>query len=224
MAQAAPSFAVSYTLDTEFSGTGAVPTGYPTVTFADSAVGQVTLTIQSTFTSTAEKIKEVFLNVDPAFTPTNLTFNYVSGDLATVTLKAANPLADAQFKADGDGYFDIKLRYLTSAGNSFTGTDVSVYTITCAVCGSGFSAASFNFLSETGAGNGSYFAAAHILGIGPNADQSGFCGPSAPLGLTRRAGQPGDSYYASRFLWPNSAKAIKPEPSSKRLVGSGTGP
>jgi hypothetical protein len=177
MAQAAPSFAVSYTLDTEFSGTGAVLTGYPTVTFADSAVGQVTLTIQSTFTSTAEKIKEVFLNVDPAFTPTRLSFNYVSGDLATVSLKAANPLADAQFKADGDGYFDIQLRYATSTRNSFTGTDASVYTITCALCGTGFAAASFNFLSETGAGSGSYFAAAHILGIGPNADDSGFYGP-----------------------------------------------
>jgi hypothetical protein len=156
--------ALQYTLNTEFSGTGATATGYPTVTILDSGLNQVTLTIQNNFTTTTEKVSDVYLNslVDSS----TLIFASVSGDVATGIIQTPDCC-----KADGDGFFDIQLSYAVS-GNTFTNTDSSVYTIT----GAGLSAASFNTTSLTGGGNGVWHAAAHIQGLGPNSSLSGFFG------------------------------------------------
>lgn len=157
--------AVQYTLNTEFSGTGATATGYPTVTLLDSGVNQVTLTIQNNFTTSAEKVGGVYLNslVDSS----TLTLAHVSGDQAT----SITQMPDC-CKADGDGFFDIRLAYSTNAGSWFTNSDSSVYTIT----GAGLTAASFNTTSASGGGNGTWHAAAHIQGLGPNAGLSGWFG------------------------------------------------
>ena len=160
--------AVQFTLNTEFSGTGATATGYPTVTILDSGVNQVTLTIQNNFTNTTEKVSGIYLNslVDSA----TLTLTYVSGDQATSITQTSNCC-----KADGDGFFDIQLDYSTS-GNTFTNSDSSVYTIT----GAGLTANSFNTTSLSGGGNGTWHAAAHIQGLGANAGLSGWFGDGPP--------------------------------------------
>ena len=157
--------ALQYTLNTEFSGTGATATGYPTVTIVDSGVNQVTLTIQNNFTTSAEKVGGVYLNslVDSS----TLTLAYVSGDQATSITQTPDCC-----KADGDGFFDIQLDYSTNDATSFTNSDSSVYTIT----GAGLTAASFNTTSLSGGGNGTWHAAAHIQGLGPNAGLSGWFG------------------------------------------------
>ena len=160
--------AVQFTLNTEFSGTGATATGYPTVTILDSGVNQVTLTIQNNFTNTTEKVSGIYLNslVDSA----TLTLTYVSGDQATSITQTSNCC-----KADGDGFFDIQLDYSTS-GNTFTNSDSSVYTIT----GAGLTANSFNTTSLSGGGYGTWHAAAHIQGLGANAGLSGWFGDGPP--------------------------------------------
>ena len=160
--------AVQYTLNTEFSGTGATATGYPTVTILDSGVNQVTLTIQNNFTTSTEKVGGVYLNslVDSS----TLIFAHVSGDQPTSITQSVDCC-----KADGDGFFDIQLDYSTS-GNTFTNSDSSVYTIT----GAGLTAASFNTFSAAGGGNGTWHAAAHIQGLGQTASLSGWFGDGPP--------------------------------------------
>ena len=160
--------AVQFTLNTEFSGTGATATGYPTVTILDSGVNQVTLTIQNNFTNTTEKVSGIYLNslVDSA----TLTLTYVSCDQASSITQTSNCC-----KSEGDGFFDIQLDYSTS-GNTFTNSDSSVYTIT----GAGLTANSFNTTSLSGGGNGTWHAAAHIQGLGANAGLSGWFGDGPP--------------------------------------------
>jgi hypothetical protein len=157
--------ALQFTLNTEFSGSGATATGYPTVTILDSGANQVTLTIQNNFTTSTEFASEVSINslVDSSI----LTLAYVSGDQATSIIQTPDCC-----KADGDGFFDIQLNYATNSGSTFTNHDSSVYTIT----GAGLSAASFNTTSLTGGGNGVWHAAAHLQGLGPNATNSGWFG------------------------------------------------
>jgi hypothetical protein len=160
--------ALQFTLDQEFSGSGATATGYPVVTIADSGVNQVTLTIQNNFTTSVEKVTEVSLNSNVL----PLTFTFVSGDAATSIDQGSNCC-----KADGDGFFDIQLNYSPS-GNIFTNSDQSVYTIS----GTGLTAASFNFVSfcGQGCGNGGWAGAAHIQALGTNAQGSGWFGASVP--------------------------------------------
>ena len=159
------SHALEYTLNTEFSGTGATATGYPTVTILDSGVDQVTLTLQNNFTNSTEKVGGVYLN--SLLDSSALAFAHFSGDQATSITQSLNCC-----KADGDGFFDIRLDYSTSAGTSFTNSDFSVYTIT----GAGLTAASFDATSLSGGGNGTWHAAAHIQGLGTNGQLSGWFG------------------------------------------------
>ncbi len=164
------SHALSYTLDTEFSGSGGTATGYPVVTL--TGAGTVNLDIQSNFTlNSGEFISGIYLNLDPAFDPTNLNFSFVSGDDATVNLGIN------AFQADGDGLYDILLAYPTAASDRFEDSDSSVYTITCAVCGAGFDADSFDFLSAPAGGKGPFKAVARMQGLGPENQNSGWFRP-----------------------------------------------
>lgn len=162
--------ALNWTLDTEFSGTGATATGYPEVTLTGS--GTVQLTIQSNFTvGSGEYIEAIYLNLNPAFAATNLSFSLVSGDAATVSLGT-----DA-FKADGDGKYDILLSYPTAPLSArFWNNDQSVYDITCALC-SGLSDGSFNFLSAPAGGHGPFYAVAKMQGLGEGNNYSGWFRP-----------------------------------------------
>ena len=88
---------------------------------------------------------------------------------------AVNTGMDA-FQANGDGLFDIQVLFDNSDGDSnrFGVGDSAEYTIT------GFPALdveSFNFLSAMGGGQGRFRTAAHVGGIGPNDQGSGWIAP-----------------------------------------------
>jgi len=93
---------------------------------------------------------------------------------------------DATFKADGDGYFDLRFGFATSAGTGRFGADeTAVFRLT----GVGLSAEAFKAVSVFGStGKNGFYSAAHIQSIGANGADSGWIagspgpgGSSVPL-------------------------------------------
>jgi hypothetical protein len=101
--------------------------------------------------------------------PTTLDFSYDSA--ADVEAASIDKGSDA-YKADGDGFFDI--RFVFDNGDFGEGEE-SVYLIT----GTGITADSFDLFSAPGGGNGSWNTAAHVGGIGPCDQYSGWIGGSS---------------------------------------------
>lgn len=168
---------ISFDLDFEFSG-GTDPAGpgpWLNVTFDDSFGGTdtVRLTIDAAGLTGDESVAQIYLNFDPLLDPTQITFTAV--DTFDSTPNSIDTGVNA-YMADGDGNFDILFDMPPPPGNDaarLTAGESIVYDLTYI---SPISAASFDYSSVGGGGNGSYQAAAHIQRIGQNGD-SGWIGP-----------------------------------------------
>lgn len=139
-----------------------------------------TLTATTNMTD-PEKIKEFFFNFDDTLTVADLSFTLqgTAGAFTTPTIsRGLNAL-----KADGDGWYDLRLNFDTSGGlaDYFNAGDSISYLLTYTGAGA-MTEASFEFLSQPGGSEGTYYAAAHILST-PN-------GGSAWLGATTVEGFP----------------------------------
>jgi hypothetical protein len=183
--------ALTYVLDTEFSG-GEQPQGTVTLGFTNTAnAGEVQLLVTSQLVGT-EFMSELDINLDPNYNPTSLNISLTAGLAPSTFNKGANA-----FQADGDGKYDVQFLYATAPPAArFGAGSSSTFLITCAGC-SGFNADSFNFLSAPAGGHGPFFAAAHIQGVN---------NPNDP------------STAGSGWIAPGSAV---PEPASLLLLGSG---
>jgi hypothetical protein len=178
--------AITFDLNFEFSG-ATPPEGTPpwaTATFDDQdSAGSVILTMFATNLTDAEYIKAWLFNLDPLFDPTALVFAYdnvnsdVEADLVDTKEHTETTLPadlDGDFKADGDGYFDILFDFPNSKNDRFVDGFYSIYEITGI---SSLKASSFDFSSVQGGGVGSFLSAAHVGGIGPDDDDSGWIAP-----------------------------------------------
>jgi hypothetical protein len=172
---------ITFQLNTEFSGATlpAGPTPWATATFTDTGANTVQLTMQiASSVGSGGFITGWYFNLNPTFgAPTGL--GIASSNTAAVgttnwsaAKKASNPLADASFKADGDGYFDVRFDFTGNGANRFAAGESVSFTLT----GTGLTASSFNFQSEPGGGNGSWGSAAKIQGLGANTQGSGWIG------------------------------------------------
>ena len=178
-----PAQALTLDLNYEFSG-GTAPAGdapWLTATFEDTGANEVTLTLEATNLTGSEFVSEWYFNFDPELDIEKLSIEFDSGIMAAVF--TTPPEKKNKFKADGDGYFDIKFTFPTTNNKPdlrFSVGDKSVYTISGIV---GLSAASFNFLSDSGDSEG-LLTAAHVLGIddpaidGVDTKGSGWIAPS----------------------------------------------
>lgn len=162
---------LSFSLTREFSGASppaATESGvWLRATFQDVAQDTVRLRLENLLVGTEEHIKSWYFNIEPFVD--DLAFTCVSGAVPASIAAGLNA-----FKADGDGYFDILLEWPRSASdeNRFDSSHpLAVFDIT----GSGISASSFDHLS-VGAGNspGGLYTAAHVGGIGPEGEDSGW--------------------------------------------------
>jgi hypothetical protein len=186
---------VVYDFTNVISGTTgpALPAPWVSAVFEDTAPGTVRLSVTNVGLSGVESESFLFFNLRPALDPTGLNFSFVnqSGSFVLPTIsKSAN-----QYRADGDGYFDIQLAF-SQGGQSdrFVAGEALVYDISGIA---GLAASDFAYMSYDGGGAGQYYAAAHIQQI------------SDPL-------QP------SAWIGASQTTAV-PEPTALALVGLGVG-
>ena len=179
---------VIFDLNIEYSGAtppeGASP--WLKATFEDSGVDQVTLTLSTPNLTDKENVKVWMFNLDPDYEPTDLAFSAPSAGDFTAPTVFTRAIGIDGYKADGDGYFDIKIEFENSGGSAsrFGVGDVVVYTITYTPGGNVLTADSFDFISEPDGGQGEYKTVAHVGSIGAGADSGWIATPEpATLGL-----------------------------------------
>ena len=157
----------NYSFGTEFSG-GTPPvlaSPWATLSFSDVSLGAVSMALNLSGLAANENIKNFYFNFGGAEA---LIFSPTGGQAASKIATGSNA-----FKADGDGYYDVKFSFPTS-GNLFGGGESSSYTIT----GTGLTAAAFDAqsLCGQGCGNGGWYSALHVQNTGPDKKGSGWIG------------------------------------------------
>jgi hypothetical protein len=163
---------VSYGLDFAFSGSPASTTvPWVTITFEDDTAdptlppNTVRVTMEATGLVGNQFITDWFFNLDPSLNPTLLTFDTLT---ATKTGTFNNPAISTganSFKADGDGFFDVKFEFANGppaarfgAGDKYVILVSSTQTLT---------GESFKFVSVNGSpGKDGFGSAAHLQGGG----------------------------------------------------------
>lgn len=175
-------------LNFEFSGAtqpcGTAP--WLTATFANQAVNTVRLTMQGNLQCAGEFVRFWYFNLDPTMDPTQLTFTKVAAGFTAPD--ASWNTGTNEFRADGDGFFDIRATFpLAPPGSRFTGTQTAIYDISGIT---GLNENSFDFPSASGGGAGTYRSAAHVQGIGPGGDDSGWIGDKNGNGTTEEVPEP----------------------------------
>lgn len=150
-------------LDYKFSGTppsGSTP--WLTATFTDISDNNVRLIMSASNLTGSEFISKWYFNLNPDLAG-SLTFTpYDTSDVESVTPS----YIINEYKADGDGWYDIRFEFPTADGSTdrFTSGDSIIYDISYSGTGA-FDVSSFIFKSSPGGGNGVYESAAHIQGI-----------------------------------------------------------
>lgn len=156
--------AFSVSLDVTYSGTGPANAAPIRATFTD-VVGGVQLKLEDIGLTSTEFVSQWYLNLNPTLNVSQLTIAYQSG----VTTNGA-PLKDTNnLKADGDGYYDIRIDFetSTSSANRFDSGSTSIFLLTYTGTGT-FNADSFAHKSVNQQGqfySGSFYSAAHVQGI-----------------------------------------------------------
>ena len=175
--------ALQFVLHNEFSG-GQQPVGSLQVDITNSGANAVDLKITSLLSGT-EFLDELYLNLDPALNPSLLSFGVTArtgsfGPLVGGTDPVVSKGVNA-FDADGGGSYDINFQFdIAPPGDRFNNSDSITYHVTGIT---GLDESDFNFLAAPHGGNGVFTAAAHIQGVGPNADGSGFIAPNGVPGV-----------------------------------------
>jgi hypothetical protein len=173
VSSASAATATLYNYTQHFSGgslSGTTP--WATATFADLAANTVQLRLTGSGLQSGQNLDSVYFNTKD-IAATSLTFTLVSGPAATI-MQGSNA-----FKADGDGYFDVRLSW---GSGVFGSTTASVYNIT----GPGLTSASFVDLSSPtssggtgGSGHGPFYAAGKITSLSGGSAWVAAAGPVA---------------------------------------------
>jgi len=152
---------VSFTLDTEVSGSGGELSAPIIVTLDDEGTaGTVSITIDMSALTAAEFMTALYLNFDPAKSPAGMTITD-TGAQASFSIAAGSDCC----KPDGQGDHDVQINFPEAQADRFTGGETYTGTLTLA----NLTASDFDFLSSTG-----NCAIARVQGLGPDAQNSGW--------------------------------------------------
>jgi hypothetical protein len=167
----------TFNFDVTFSGMspgGTTP--YLTAIFDDSYgdANTVRLFIDVLNLDSTSSVTHLYFNFDPSLDPGALNFAAVdNGDSVPNSVTGST---DA-YKADGDGLYDISFDMPPPTGDFYsrlTNGETLIYDISYS---SAINASSFSYISTPDGGAGTYFAAAHVQGIGDgSATNSGWVG------------------------------------------------
>lgn len=159
--------AATLQLDHPFGEPDAPPAGpvpWLTVTTTDSGPNLVFVEFTATNLTGSEYISEWYLNVDPSLDVSQFSFTLES-QTGSFIVPVVEKLTNG-FKADGDGFFDIRLTFDSSGSNihRFSAGDSLKYSVTSG--GGAVLSSSFSFLSAPGGGDGPFYSAAHVNSTG----------------------------------------------------------
>lgn len=165
---------VRFDLNEEYTGatppTGAAP--WARATFASTTPGTVTLTLDRLLHDEGEYIAKWFFNLDPVQSFSGVLISQDAGPTATISTGNDNR------SAGGGAKFDLLFQFETvNNANRFDSSwSQALFTITGPAW---LTAESFAYLS---AGSKSLLTSAHVQGIGPQAQASGWItGPEVPF-------------------------------------------
>jgi len=207
---------MTYTFGTEFSGTGATLSGPVVATFDDGgSPGLVSVTIDATGldTTLSEKITGLYLNLNPDLDPENLVVGFPGDNTDPEVIDSPEDmdpglvaLGADEFKADGDGFFDILIEWDPSAAGSFDAgeTDTITFALTGLVVEDffGFDSSEFDSDGKPKSGDkGPFEAVLRAQSLVSTDSDSGFFSPTDGF-------DPGD-------------ETLVPEPGSLALFGFG---
>jgi hypothetical protein len=189
---------LTHNFGTEFSDSGGTLSGVVVVTLDDNnSAGTVNVTIDSSGldASLSEKITGLYLNLNPDLDITSLNWSFPGDN--------TDPLASVQaatddFQADGDGLYDILIRWSESEPGLFEADESD--TITFAL--DGLLVSDFDFSSTAAGGHGPFQAVLRVISLGEDGSGSGWFSP------TNGGFDPGD-------------ETLVPEPGSLALFGVG---
>lgn len=116
-------------------------------------------------------ISSFYFNLNPAYNATGLTIHQLSGVAPTDIGLGTNA-----FKADGDGYFDVRMSFGTAEGNRFAAGDTAVFEISRASGLTVNDLVKFTSVDVHGQETGEdypygYVIAAHVQGLSDEASQ-----------------------------------------------------
>jgi hypothetical protein len=160
---AAAAATITFDFNHEFS-TGTPPAGtvpWLTASFTDLAPGSVQMVVNTDGLTASEFVSGLYFNINPLLNPDDLTFARDGASTGPGSGSITISTETNQFKADGDGRYDILLDLPTS-GDRFGAGEALIYNISA----SGLTAASFFYLSQPAGGHGPFYAAAHVQSIG----------------------------------------------------------
>jgi hypothetical protein len=159
-------FAVQFSNNVQPGG----PSPWLTATFDDTAASagnDVRLTLTANGLTGAEFISDVYFNIDPLINPLQVQSTLIAQPVNTV--EGISFLANA-FQAGSDGRYDVRLALNNAACCRLNDNETVVldFNWTAGM----LLAQHFNVLAAPGGGNGPFYAAAHLQGIGANANDS----------------------------------------------------